>query len=520
MTEWLNQILEEGQHATRLRTDLEYFAEHALKIRPKIGLLEPFRLNSAQRNLHRIIEDQKAKTGKVRVIVLKARQLGISTYVAARLYHETINRPGLRTIIIGHERPASRNLFSIVKRFHDNLSDDLRPHTGTSNAEELIFDKIDSGYLVSVAGHEGAARSATAQLLHASETAFWADLPAQMAGLLQVVPDLPGTEIVLESTANSYNDFHSLWRKAEAGESEFLPVFLPWSIDPGYRRPVDSSFVPDADERQLMEVHGLAPEQIAWRRAKISQLGSAQYFCQEYPITASEAFVSSTFDSFIPAALVIKARQEKVEPYGPLIIGVDPASVGADRTSIAWRRGHCITKVESRRGLDLMEVCGWVAKIIREEKPAKVNVDVGGLGIGCFDRLMELGHSRSVVNAINFGGKPIEPPPLDEKGQPAGGPANRRAELWSNLKAALEQGRFSLPDRDSLQADLVSCGYRYRSDGKLVLESKEDMRKRGMVSPDEADAVVLCFSEPAGSAFPHSKNFHRDLSQQYKGLYI
>jgi hypothetical protein len=75
-----------------------------------------------------------------------------------------------------------------------------------------------------------------------------------------------------------------------------------------------------------MELHKLDPEQIAWRRAKISQLGSADYFCQEYPATAAEAFVSSTFDSFIPANLVIKARQEKVEPYGPLLIGVDPAA--------------------------------------------------------------------------------------------------------------------------------------------------------------------------------------------------
>ena len=516
---WLENVLAEGEHSTRLRTDLEYFAEHALKISPKAGPLEPFRFNSAQRRLHQVIEQQKAKTGKVRVVVLKARQLGVSTYVAARLYNKTINSPGLRTIIIGHERAASRNLFSLVKRFHDNLSDDLRPHTGTSNAEELIFDRIDSGYLVSVATTEGAGRSATAQLLHASETAFWPDLPTQMAALLQTIPDLPGTEIILESTAYGFNDFHRLWSKAEAGESEFLPVFLPWSIDPNYRRPVDDSFVADADERQLMELHKLSPEQIAWRRAKISKLGSADYFAQEYPVVASEAFINSSFDSFIPATLVIKARQEKITPYGPLIIGVDPAGAGADRTAIAWRQGHCITKIETRRGLDTMEVVGWVGKIIREEKPARVNIDVGGLGIGVFDRLMELGHSRSVVQAINFGGKAIEPPPLDERGNPAGGPANRRAELWLNLKTALEQGRFALPDRDSLQADLVSCGYRYRSDGKLVLESKEDMRSRGMPSPDEADAAALCFTEPAGGAFPRTKNFRRDLSKLYQGYY-
>src|SRR5262245_42712632 len=114
--------------------------------------------------------------------------------------------------------------------------------------------------------------------------------------------------------------------------------------------------------------------------------------------------------------------------------------MGADRTSIAWRRGRCITKVESRRGIDTMEVVGWVQKIIREDKPAKVNIDVGSLGVGVYDRLVELGHSRSVLQPVNFGGKPVEPPPLDERGQPAGGPSNRRAEMWSNMKKVLEEG--------------------------------------------------------------------------------
>jgi hypothetical protein len=161
-----------------------------------------------------------------------------------------------------------------------------------------------------------------------------------------------------------------------------------------------------------------------------------------------------------------------------------------------------------------------VQKIIREENPARVNIDIGGLGVGIYDRLMELGHSRSVVNAVNFGGKAIEPTPLDERGNPAGGFANRRSEMWGNLKKVLEQGRFSLPDRDSLQADLVSVGFKYRSDGKLLLESKDDMRRRGVPSPDEGDAVALCFSEPSGNAFPRSSRFNRDLSKLYGGLYV
>jgi hypothetical protein len=484
-------------------------------------MLEPFIFNAAQKKLHETIEAQRAKIGRVRVVILKARQLGISTYIAARLFHRTIHNPGLRTIIIGHEKRASSNLFQIVKRYYDNMDETIRPSIGISNAEELVFDKIDSGYIVTVATNEGTGRSATAQMLHASEVAFWADLPSQMASLMQTVPDVDGTEIILETTANGFNDFQALWRKAEAGESEFMPVFLRWSIDPGYRREVDDDFEMDSDERALADLHKLDKEQIAWRRAKISQLGSAERFPQEYPLVASEAFISSNFDSFITPDLVIKARREKVDPYGILIIGCDPAGSGDDRTSIAWRRGRRIEKVESRRNLDTMQVAGLLRKIIREDKPARVNIDVGGLGVGVYDRLIEQGESRRIVQAINFGGKPVEPPPVDERGAPAGGPANRRAEMWGNLKKALEEGRVSLPDSDSLQADITSCGYKYNSAGQLLIESKQDMRKRGVPSPDEADAVALCFADPLGGSNAPA-GFNRDLREYYKkqGVYI
>src|SRR5262249_12596897 len=168
-------------------------------------------------------------------------------------------------------------LFQLVKRFHDHLPDDLRPSIGVSNAEELLFDKLDSGYLVTVATMEGAGRSATAQMLHASETAFWPDLQTQCAALLQTVPDADGTEIIIESTANGYNDFHSLWRKAEAGESEFMPVFLPWSLASEYRAKPGDDFKMTGEEAKLAELHGLDADQIAWRRAEISPPRRGEY---------------------------------------------------------------------------------------------------------------------------------------------------------------------------------------------------------------------------------------------------
>jgi hypothetical protein len=142
---------------------------------------------------------------------------------------------------------------------------------------------------------------------------------------------------------------------------------------------------------------------------KISQLPSPELFCQEYPLTADEAFIAADFDSYIPAELVLRARKRVAEPIGHLIVGVDPAGKGADSTAIAWRKGSAVYKIERRRGLDTMEVAGLVAKIIREDKPDKVNIDVGGLGVGVADRLDEQGYGN-VINRVNFGGN--APPPV------------------------------------------------------------------------------------------------------------
>ncbi len=516
---WLDQLRADGDRAVRLDTDFGFYCQELLKLRPKSGGLVPFVLNPAQLELHRRLEDQKARTGRVRAIVLKARQLGCSSYTAARFYKLTTASPGLRTIVIGHERAASKNLYQLVRRFHDNLPDEMKPRVGVSNADELIFDSLDSGYIIATATEEGAGRSATAQNLHASEVAFWKDLPTQFAALMQTIPD-QGTEVILESTANGYNDFNQLWRKAEAGQSEFMPVFLPWSIDPSYRTAAPEDFRMTDQEAMLAELHGLDTEQLCWRRNKISQLSSEDLFAQEYPLTADEAFISDSFDSYIPSELVLKARRRDNEANsGYLIVGVDPAGRGADRTSIAWRRGSCIEKIESRRGLDTMQVAGLVAKIIRDDAPSVVNVDVGGLGVGVYDRLVEQGYGN-VVHAVNFGSKATEPPPLDELGRPIGGCANRRAEMYKNLRDALE-GELSLPDSQSLQGDLTSIGFKYTSDGKLLLESKEDMRRRGQVSPDEADAVALCFTEAGGGAVPRSVllNFNREIIYSNQGYY-
>ena len=178
---------DESAILARLDADYELFAAERLVIRAKSGALAPLVFNRAQRHIHGELEAQKAATGKVRALILKGRQQGCSTYVGGRFYHRVTRQGGLRVFILTHEEQATRNLFEMVERFHDHCAD--RPSTGVANASELYFDALDSGYKVGTAGTKGVGRSATVQLFHGSEVAFWPFAQSHAAGVLQAVPD-------------------------------------------------------------------------------------------------------------------------------------------------------------------------------------------------------------------------------------------------------------------------------------------------------------------------------------------
>ncbi len=482
----------------RLKDDLEFYSRNCLRIRTKAGGVEAFHFNRAQLHIHERLEEQKAKTGRVRALVLKGRQQGCSTYVAARYYHRTTHAFGFKTFILTHEDQATQNLFDMVNRYHENCPDPVRPSTGASNAKELVFDKLDSGYKVGTAGTKGVGRSSTIQLFHGSEVAFWPHADTHAAGVLQAVPDEPDTEVILESTANGMgNLYHQRWREAEEGQSDYIAVFVPWFWQEEYAKPVPDFWVPDDEEIEYQRLYGLSDGQMVWRRAKIKELGDPILFKQEYPATAAEAFQMSGHDSYIKPELIARARKAKHEESGQLVIGFDPSRYGDDAGAMARRRGRKVMKVEKRYKLDTMESAGWCKQVIDSEKPAKLFIDVGGLGAGIYDRLREMGYGH-IVYAINFGGSPFEPPKRDKDGKAMGGqPLNRRAEMWMKSKEWLEDvAGADIPDLDDLQADACGPGYKYNSNQMLVLESKEDMRRRNVKSPDGWDSVVLTFAEP------------------------
>lgn len=481
----------------RLRDDYGHYASRCLKIRAKDGKIVPFGLNKAQEYLHGQLEAQLERTGRVRALVLKGRQQGISTYIGGRFYHKATFRKGTRVFILTHEQDATNNLFGMVDRYHQH--NPIAPSTSAANAKELYFDLLESGYAVGTAGAKAVGRSQTVQMFHGSEVAFWPNAATHFAGVVQAIPDLPGTEIVLESTANGVGgEFHERWQQAEAGEGDYIVVFIPWFWDVAYQRPVPDGFVLTAEEAEYLTTYGLTMEQMVWRRAKLSELKDPMLFKQEYPATAAEAFQMTGHDSFIKPEPILAARKATHEGIGPLVIGADPARFGDDRFSMAWRKGRKVIKTESKTKLDVVAGANWIKQVIDADKPDRVFIDVGGLGAGTYDILVNWGSPyKDVCVAVNFGSEPQEPVEILADGSKRPGPRNRRAEMWQRSKLWLDEpGGADIPDLDSLQTDACGPSYHYDMNQRLLLEAKEHMRARGVRSPDDWDAVALTFAEP------------------------
>jgi hypothetical protein len=317
----------------RLRDEFTYYAPRCLKIRTKSGTIEPFRLNRPQLHLHEMLEAQRAATGKVRALVLKGRQQGVSSYTEGRFFWRVTNRRGLKAFILTHLDEATANLFSMAKRFYENCPEVVRPSLAASNAKELIFDQLDSGYKVSTAGSKGTGRSDTIQLFHGSECGYWPNAETHVAGALQAVPDEPGTEVILESTSAGRQGL--FWERCDAamrGEGEYILIFIPWFWQPEYRKPVPAGFEPTPDELSYRALHGLDLEQIVWRRNKIVELNGVHNFRREYPATAAEAFSAE-----LPGALWKREQIDNLRVLGGvpelkrIVIAVDPSGGDKER---------------------------------------------------------------------------------------------------------------------------------------------------------------------------------------------
>ena len=276
------------------------YIEEFVKIKDKNSHIIPLHLNLPQQMLYDVIKKMSKKSQPIRIIILKARQMGFSTMTGGVIFKTTATRSNTTSAIVAHKEDASTNLFDMYKLMYENLPDQLKPSKRASNAKELIFNNKDNTGLNSkikcmTAGASGVGRSFTINCLHISELAFWEGKPEEtLLGLFQAVPNTPDSMIIIESTANGYETFKDMWDKAVAGESDFYPLFVGWNMLPEYQLPYDGSQI-TPDELDLMDKHNLTREQIMWRRWCIKNNcgGDLDKFKQEYPITPEEAFIAS-----------------------------------------------------------------------------------------------------------------------------------------------------------------------------------------------------------------------------------
>jgi hypothetical protein len=235
-------------------------ARQLLKVRGRDGRLRPLEANAAQLAFE--------KTRGRRNIVLKARQMGVTTWLAGRFFLKTVTQPGVLTVQVAHTQEAAEQIFSIAQRMWENLPDTLREGVlvrSRANVGQMIFPKLDSEFRVASAADRNAGRGLTIQNLHCSEVALWpGDAGATLAGLRAALA--PDGEVCLESTPRgAYGCFYEEWMRAP--ETGMVRHFYPWWLEPAYA--LDEGAVVGSlseAERTLAELHGLTLQQINFRR--------------------------------------------------------------------------------------------------------------------------------------------------------------------------------------------------------------------------------------------------------------
>lgn len=394
---------------SKLLSNDELYFERNLKIRAKDGKIVPFTLNDAQRIIHARLEAQLEETGMVRAIILKGRKQGASTYIGARFYKKTSMGFGINTMIVTHVASSTQTLFAMVKLFFELSDKTLRPKAKASNSTELSFSELrGSGYKVATAGSKNTGRGDTIQLLHGSEMGFWDNAEDIRSGLGEAVPDEPGTEIVFESTANGLgNDFHRTWGLAVAGKSNFIAIFIAWFLEKKYRRAVPEDFELSDTDIEYQEAYGLDDEQMSWRQNKIiSSFGEDEdRFNQEFPASPDMAFLKVGHKALINTLKVAKARKvllKLTKRIGAHVVGLDPAR-GGDTSTFIHRQGRAAWGIVHNNVPDTMAVAGQAARMLTDDPTIRMMfIDIGGLGAGIYDRLVELGFGDRVT-AVNFG---------------------------------------------------------------------------------------------------------------------
>jgi hypothetical protein len=359
--ELFGRILDTRPQSLGGRTVAVALIAQLLLVRTREGWTASLKANAVQR----AFEQRRG----ARNIVLKARQMGLTTWAAARFFLKTITRPGTLTLEVAHTQQAAEEIFRIVHRFLDWLPGELRLgplKTARANVRQIVFTEMDSQYRVVSAGDRNAGRGMTVQNLHCSELARWPGDPAEtLAGLRAALT--PDGEQILESTPGGVGGcFYDEWQKA--GETGMVRHFFPWWMERRYRAQGVEDAELSLEERKLMSRHGLDREQIGFRRQiRADFRGLAR---QEFAEDEESCFLAggdSVFElAAVEARLPTTAPPVELRCNGQLeiwlppvrgkvyLVAVDPASGGSQGDFSAAQ------VLELETGLQCAEFAGHV----------------------------------------------------------------------------------------------------------------------------------------------------------------
>ena len=387
----LEDLLELGRQMDEPKKVFE-FAEKLLKVRDREGVERPLKPNKVQ-------EEFEHKRGQ-RNIVLKARQMGVTTWVAARFFLKTITTRGVMTVQVAHTRGAAEGIFRMAQRFWECLPEDLREgplRRSKANCGQMRFAALDSEFRVMSAGDEGAGRGLTMQNLHCSELSRWpGNARETLAGLRAALA--PGGELVMESTPNSaYGCFYEEWGLADTDGNGVVQHFFPWWMEDEYVAESVTQFT--EEEQALMLAHGLSAQQIGFRRgleASYRKLRSQEFAedaetcfkatgdcCFEVPAIESRlADVTEPVERRRDGALQIWLPPVADKEY---LVAVDTAGGGVDGDFAAIQ----VIELESgmqcaelRQRLSQLDQARLAVELAREYSSAMIAVERNNHGAG------------------------------------------------------------------------------------------------------------------------------------------
>jgi len=302
----------------------------------------PFHPNSSQMIIHRRVWRQWTAHHRFRIIVLKARQVGISTYFQALSFWRIAFDAGINAQVIGNDALTSKWLYAMCTTFKESLNNNaklafIRPTTTSDNIKGVAFTNNSRLDIDTPKTKKTAGRARTNHIVHATELGFWDNAAENMSGLLQSLPDDDSFGII-ESTANGVGgEFHSRFVAAMTGQSEWEALFIPWFQHEEYHRAVPDGYVFAKADRRVQEEFKLTDEQLYWRRYKIDgdMNGDERLFHQEFPATWEEAFLVSGRCFFIPENLALHRTHIKAPKFiGEVVLKGAPGPMPTESMSV------------------------------------------------------------------------------------------------------------------------------------------------------------------------------------------